>query len=88
MGSNAQTLPNPPWAVRMTGNETAQAWARDIADKARTGSLERAAAGCLVVIFASAKTLAAARRMLPEIPLADVRQAAAGLLDQLTTKES
>lgn len=71
----------------MTGNETAQAWAQDIADKARTGSLERAAAGCLVVVLNSTKTLTAARRMLPEIPLDDVREAAAELLDQLTQGE-
>lgn len=70
----------------MKGNEDAQRWARDIADKARTGSLERAAAGCLVVVLNSTRTLAAARKLLPEIPLEDVRQAAEELLERLASE--
>lgn len=58
------------------------------ADQARSGSLERRAAGCVVVLLATSKTLAGARRNLPEIPLDDVRQAAADLLGQLTHEEN
>jgi hypothetical protein len=59
--------------------------AQQRADQARTGSLERRAAGCAVVLLATSKTLASARKGLSDIPLADVRQATADLLDQLIT---
>jgi hypothetical protein len=68
----------------MTGNAALTAQAQLLADAAVSGSLERKAAGCVVVLLASAKTLTGARKILPEIPLDDVRQAAADLLDRLT----
>jgi hypothetical protein len=67
-----------------SGHQEAAARARQLAAVAPLGSLDRKAAGCLVVLLASTKTLTGARKILPEIPLDDVRQAAADLLDQLT----
>lgn len=69
-------------------HQAAAARVRQIADEAVTGSMDHRAAGCLVVLLASSKTLTGARKLLPEIPLGDVRQAAADLLDQITTKEN
>lgn len=67
-----------------TPNRDLGARAQLLAEAAVSGSLERKAAGCLVVLLASSKTLTGARKILPEIPLDDVRQAAADLLDRLT----
>ncbi|MEO5874268.1 MAG: hypothetical protein ABIS86_08255 [Streptosporangiaceae bacterium] len=68
-------------------HQAAAAQARLLADKAVSGSLQRKAAGCVVVVLAMSKTVAGARRLIPEIPLDDVRQAAGELLDQLTQGE-
>lgn len=69
------------------GHQEVAERARQLAVEALAGSIDRKAAGCLVVILASSKTLAGARKLLPEVPLADVRQAVGELLDRLTEKE-
>ncbi len=66
-----------------SGRQAAAARARQLVEAAPLGSLNRKAAGCLVVLLASARTLAGARKLLPEIPLDDVRQATADLLDRI-----
>lgn len=68
-------------------HQAAAARARQIADEAPAGSMDHRAAGCLVVLLASTRTLTGVRKILPEIPLDDVRQAAADLLDRLTQEE-
>jgi hypothetical protein len=53
--------------------------------KAPGGSLERRAAGCVAVAAGTAATVAAARQALQGIGLADVREAALMLLEDLAS---
>lgn len=65
-------------------NQDLAAWAATLAGQAPGGSLLRKAAGCLVVALSLTKSIRSARKVLTEIPLAEVRQAAEELLDELT----
>lgn len=69
-----------------TTNATLAAQAREIAASAPSGSLTRRAAGCVAVALHTTTTLAAARKVLGGIDLADVRAAALELLGQLGTE--
>ena len=66
-----------------TGNRTLAARARDLADHASAGSLERKAAGCLAVALGTTSTVTAARKILGDIARADIRDRAAQMLAEL-----
>jgi hypothetical protein len=69
-----------------TGNRQLAAQARDIANAAAPGTLQRRAAGVTAVCLATTRNLTAARQVLDAAGLdSDVHQAAAQLLDELTT---
>lgn len=71
-------------APATSDHQEVTARARQLAASAVSGSMDRRAAGTLVAILGMTKTLTGARKILPEIPLADVRQAVTELLDRLT----
>jgi hypothetical protein len=72
----------------ITGNRQLAERARDLADRARPGSIERKAAACAAVALATTRTLTAARDVLDgwDGP-PDVRAAALAVLGDLTNGE-
>jgi len=66
-----------------TGNRTLAARARDLANSASAGSLERKAAGCLAVALGTTNTVTAARKVLSDITTADIRDRATQMLAEL-----
>jgi hypothetical protein len=75
----------------ITGNRQLAARARDLADRAARGSLERRAAGVLAVALGTTRSAAAARKVLGDVDQAGIRDRAgeilAELLDDLTREE-
>jgi hypothetical protein len=71
----------------MTGNQQLAERARQLAGRAGNGTRERKAALCLAVALGTTGTLASARKALRLIDADAIRQAAAKLLDDLTTQE-
>lgn len=67
----------------MTLNKTIAARADELADTAPTGSLDRRAAACVAVAYATTRTPAAARRALTQIRVPAVAAAAQALASQL-----
>jgi G:T/U-mismatch repair DNA glycosylase len=72
----------------MKTNATLADEASKLADRAAAGSLERRAAGCAAVALRTTRSLDGARRALQTVRDADVRAAAAGLLDQLASNDN
>jgi len=70
--------------VSHTTNQTLAERARKMADAQAPGSLPRRAWGCVAVALSTTRTLAGARRALDGIRTADVRQAAARRLAQIS----
>lgn len=64
-------------------NHALAAHARATADQHPAGSLPRRAWACAAICLHTTRTLAGARKALAGIPLDDVREAAADVLDQL-----
>ncbi|MGI8333444.1 hypothetical protein ACRYCC_26125 [Actinomadura scrupuli] len=73
-----------PNAATATNAELA-AHARQLADEHPGDSLPRKAALCVAVCLQSTTTTDAARRILPQIRIRTVRDAATELFDRLTT---
>jgi hypothetical protein len=69
---------------RRTDNLDLAASAREMADSAPDGSLQRAAAGSVAVTCATTRTLDQARTALDGVTPDDVRHAALELLDHLS----
>ena len=67
----------------MTLNKIVAARADELADAAPTGSLDRRAAACVAVAYATTRTPAAARRALTQIKVPAVAAAAQALAAQL-----
>jgi D-Tyr-tRNAtyr deacylase len=67
----------------MTDNLDLAARAREAADRAPAGSLQRAAAGSVAVTCATTRTIAEARSVLDGVTPDDVREAAVALLERL-----
>ncbi|MGI8334885.1 hypothetical protein ACRYCC_33445 [Actinomadura scrupuli] len=70
-------------ASSMTDNLDLAARAREVADRAPAGSLQRAAAGSVAVTCATTRNVAEARDVLDGVSPDDVRAAALDLLDRL-----
>jgi len=66
-----------------TSNNALAALARDLADRAPRGSIDRPAGLCAAVCLGSTRTAAAAREALGDIGPADVRTRAAQILAEL-----
>ncbi|GAA4616403.1 hypothetical protein GCM10023195_72920 [Actinoallomurus liliacearum] len=62
--------------------------ARDLADRAPAGSLEKAAAGSVAVTCATTRDVEQARTVLGGVVPADVRQAAIALLERLAADQA
>jgi hypothetical protein len=65
------------------GNRQLAARARDIAERAPRGTLERRAAGCLAVALGTTQSATAARKVLAGIGQDDIRIRADQLLGEL-----
>jgi hypothetical protein len=70
-------------ASSTTDNLDLAARAREVADRAPAGSLQRAAAGSVAVTCATTRTVDQARSTLDGVTPEDVREAALALLDRL-----
>jgi hypothetical protein len=71
----------------VTTNQQLAGRARDLADRAPRGSLERRAAGCVAVALGTTRSIAAARKVLDDIDQADIRGRAGALLAELLKEE-
>ncbi len=67
----------------ITGNRQLAARARDLADHAPNGSLERRSAGVLAVALGTTRSVTSARQVLDDIDRADIRNRARELLTEL-----
>ena len=72
----------------MTANANLATRARDLAAKAPNGSFERKSWGCAAVALSTTGSLAAARKVLADVGLADVRAAALAAIEQLAGNAS
>lgn len=72
----------------ITGNRQLAERARDLGNRAPGASLERKAAICLAVALGTTGTVAAARKALDVIGLADIRNRAEELLAELVQDAS
>jgi hypothetical protein len=70
-------------AASMTDNLDLAARAREVADNAPAGSLQRAAAGSVAVTCATTRNVAEARDVLDGVSPDEVRAAALDLLERL-----
>ena len=65
------------------GNRQLAARARDIAERAPRGTLERRAAGVLSIALGTTRSAGAARKVLAEVDQDDIRIRAEQILDEL-----
>jgi len=74
-------------APAVTANRDIAGRARQLADKAPGGSMDRRAYGCAGVALSTTGTIAAARKVLGLVRPAEVQAAAMAALDQLASQE-